>query len=149
MTAKNQKAYPGDMTDAQAELFLTFGTACQGGRTSSQRRHAQCHQRNILEQMKKQSEKYPRLIRIFVDGRFSGQEFMRLVMDTFGFILEAVIRKPNTKGFEVLRKRWVVERTFAWFNYWRRLSKDYEILPETSEAFIYFGMIRLLLRRLA
>jgi putative transposase len=105
--------------------------------------------KKLFDKMKEQSEKYPRLIRIFVDGGFSGQEFMRLVMDTFGFILEAVLRNPNTKGFEVLRKRWVVERTFAWFNYWRRLSKDYEVLPETSEAFIYVGMIRLMLRRLA
>jgi len=53
----------------------------------------------------------------------------------------------GVKGFEVLPRRWVVERTFGWFN--RCLSKDYEILPETSQAFIHLGMIRLMLKRLA
>lgn len=105
--------------------------------------------KQVFEKMKEEPEKYPRLIRIFVDKGFSGQEFMRLVMDTFGFILEAVLRSDKMEGFVVLPKRWVVERTFGWFNYWRRLSKDYEVLPETSETFIYIGMTRLMLRRLA
>lgn len=105
--------------------------------------------KQVLTKVKEQSTQYPRLIRIFVDGGFSGAGFMRLVMDTFGFILETVLRSDQVKGFEVLPKRWVVERTFGWFNYWRRLSKDYEVLPETSESFIYIGMIRLMLRRLA
>jgi putative transposase len=80
---------------------------------------------------------------------FPPEGFLRLVMDSFGFILETVLRSAQVKGFQVLPKGWVVERTFGWFNYWRRLSKDYEVLPETSEAFIYLGMIRLMLRRLA
>ncbi len=105
--------------------------------------------KKVFEKMKENPEKYPRLIRIFVDKGFSGKDFMRLVMDTFGFILEAVLRSDKMEGFVVLPKRWVVERTFGWFNYWRRLSKDYEVLPETSEAFIYIGMTRLMLRRLA
>ena len=52
-------------------------------------------------------------------------------------------------GFQVLPQRWVVERTFGWLGRNRRLSKDYEFLPETEEAFIYLGMVRLMLRRLA
>ena len=52
-------------------------------------------------------------------------------------------------GFVVLPRRWVVERTFAWLVRNRRLSKDYEFLPETEEAFVYTAMIRLMLRRLA
>ena len=52
-------------------------------------------------------------------------------------------------GFQVLTRRWVVERTFGWLRRNRRLSKDYEFLPETEEAFIYLGMMRLMLRRLA
>lgn len=103
----------------------------------------------LFEKMKAERHKYPRLIRIFVDGGFSGVQFMQLIMDTFGFILETILRSDKATGFEVLPKRWVVERTFGWFNYWRRLSKDYEVLPETTEAFIYVGMIRLMLRRLA
>ena len=53
------------------------------------------------------------------------------------------------KGFQVLPRRWVVERTFSWKDQNRRMSKDYERLTETSEAFIYGAMSRLMLRRLA
>jgi putative transposase len=52
------------------------------------------------------------------------------------------------KGFLVLARRWVVERTFAWLSFHRRLSKDYEYLPATSEAFVRIAMIRLMLARL-
>lgn len=52
------------------------------------------------------------------------------------------------QGFKVIRRRWVVERTFAWLGRNRRLSKDFERLPETSEALIYLAMSRLMLRRL-
>jgi putative transposase len=63
--------------------------------------------------------------------------------------LEVVRRREGQKGFAVLPRRWVVERTFAWLGFHRRLSKDYEALPETSEAMIYVAMIRLMLARLA
>jgi len=53
------------------------------------------------------------------------------------------------KGFQVLPRRWVVERTFSWTDQNRRMSKDYERLPETSEAFIYVSMSRLMASRLA
>jgi putative transposase len=55
---------------------------------------------------------------------------------------------PYGRGIEVLPRRWVVERTFAWLGKYRRLSKDYEFLPESSEAMIYLAMIRLMLKRL-
>jgi len=51
--------------------------------------------------------------------------------------------------FQVLPKRWIVERTFGWWNQYRRLSKDYELLPEISESIIYTVMIRLMLKRLS
>jgi putative transposase len=105
--------------------------------------------KQLFSKMKEQSDKHPRLVRIFADAGFSGINFMRSIMDSFGWIIETVLRSEKAEGFEVLPKRWLVERTFGWFNYWRRLSKDYEVLPETSEAFIYIGMIRLMLRRLA
>src|SRR5215207_1890115 len=63
--------------------------------------------------------------------------------------LEVVKRREGQEGFEVLPRRWVVERTFAWLGFHRRLSKDYEALPETSEVMIYVAMIRLMLARLA
>jgi putative transposase len=53
------------------------------------------------------------------------------------------------RGFQVLPRRWVVERTFAWLGTWRRLAKDYELLPSSEEAWIYLAMSRLMLRRLA
>ena len=65
------------------------------------------------------------------------------------FDVEYEIVKRNGKGFEVLPRRWVVERTFAWFGKYRRLSKDYEALLRVSEAFIYVASIHLLVRRLA
>ncbi|MBF0155323.1 MAG: transposase, partial [Magnetococcales bacterium] len=60
-----------------------------------------------------------------------------------------VRRSDDVKGFKVLPRRWVVERTFAWLNVNRRLSKDYERLTETSESMIYAAMIRLMVKRLA
>lgn len=57
--------------------------------------------------------------------------------------------EPIPAGFEVIRRRWVVERTFAWICRNRRMSRDYEFLAETTEALIYVTMIRLMLRRLA
>jgi putative transposase len=52
------------------------------------------------------------------------------------------------EGFQVIPKRWIVERTFGWLNRSRRLSKDYEELPYVSESMIYIAMIQLMLRRL-
>ncbi len=57
--------------------------------------------------------------------------------------------KIRPSGFHVLKWRWIVERTFAWLSTWRRLSKDYEVLPSSEEAWIYIAMIRIMLRRLA
>ncbi len=64
-----------------------------------------------------------------------------------GITLIIVGRIPGTKGFVVLPRRWVVERTFGWLGRWRRLSKDYEHLPEVSEAMVTLAMIRLMLHR--
>ena len=63
--------------------------------------------------------------------------------------LEIVKRPEGTKGFLLLPKRWIVERTFAWLGRYRRLSKDYEYLTQTSEAMIRVAMIHLMVRRLA
>jgi putative transposase len=93
--------------------------------------------------------KFSRLVKIWVDGGYRGEGFMRWVMDVYGWILEVVLRSDKAKGFEILPRRWVVERTFGWFNWCRRLSKDYEVLPATSEAMIQVAMIRIMLRRLA
>jgi transposase len=73
------------------------------------------------------------------------------VSEHFRIVLEQVLRSDDMKGFVVLPKRWVIERTFAWLTQCRRLARDYEVLPQSSEAMIYFAiaMTRLMLRRLA
>ena len=91
---------------------------------------------------------YKKLRKIWVDGGYRGQ-LVTWVASQFRFVLEPVLRSQDTTGFTVLPRRWVVERTFAWLNLCRRLSKDYERQTATSEAFIYITMTRLMLRRLA
>jgi len=86
---------------------------------------------------------------IGTDSTFRGKVFTAWIKETFSWSLEVVKKKEGQKGFEVLPKRWVVERTFAWFGRYRRLSKDYEYLPTTSETMIYAVMVNLMLRRLA
>lgn len=87
------------------------------------------------------------LVVIWVDQGFSGENFARVSQQLCQAKVEVICR--TQPGFHVLPKRWIVERTFGWWNHYRRLSKDYELLPETSEAMIYGVMIRLMLRRLA
>jgi putative transposase len=94
------------------------------------------------------SDWLPRLERIIGDGGYRGK-LVGWVQATFGWTLEIVLRTADMVGFEVLPKRWVVERTFAWLGRYRRLSKDYEGKTEVSEAFVYVAMIHLMLRRLA
>ena len=84
----------------------------------------------------------------WVDATDRGQ-LLGWVADRYRVILRLVLRNEAQKGFVVLPRRWVVERTFGWFHLQRRLSKDYEVLPASSEAMIYITMIRLMLRRLA
>jgi putative transposase len=84
---------------------------------------------------------------IWVDGAYRGQ-LLAWVMAHCQFLLRPVLRSDAQKGFVVLPKRWIVERTWAWLNQYRRLSKDYEVLPSSSEAMIYIAMTRLMLRRL-
>lgn len=75
------------------------------------------------------------------------ENFAAAVMVVCGAGVEVVKRIQD--GFEVLPRRWVVERTFGWLGRYRRLSKDYELLPEVSESMVYAAMLRLMLRRLA
>ena len=72
-----------------------------------------------------------------------------LVCFLAGLALIVVRRAAVTTGFVVQPRRWVVERTLGWLGRWRRLSKDYEALPEVSEAMVTLAMIRLMLHRLA
>jgi putative transposase len=90
--------------------------------------------------------RFPRLRLIWADGGYAGQ-LIDWTWRLGHWVLQIVKRSDDVKGFEVLPKRWIVERTFAWFNRYRRLSKDYETLPESSESMIYLVMIHLMVRR--
>ncbi len=89
-----------------------------------------------------------RLQLIWADGIYRGQ-LVDWLRQSFGWVLEIVMPHDKSNGFQVLPRRWVIERTFAWLGRSRRLSKDYEQYPASAEAFIYIAMIRLMLRRLA
>jgi len=91
----------------------------------------------------------PRLQLLWADGGYRGQPFADWVKATFGWVWQVVKRNDEVKGFHVLPRRWVVERTFGWLNNYRRMSKDYEELPNTSETLIYLAMSHIMLRRLA
>lgn len=93
--------------------------------------------------------KLRRLKVIFADSAYGRNELPQWVNETFGWLLQTILRPVKAKGFVVLPKRWIVERTFAWISRCRRHSKDYERTTESSEAMIHITMIALMSRRLA
>jgi transposase len=105
--------------------------------------------KTVLNRVKKRGKAVRRLHTIWVDGGFDGEPFMQWVITFCQWIVQVVLRPEQTKGFVLLKKRWVVERTFGWLMHCRRLVRDYEGLPQTSETFIYLAMIRIMVRRLA
>ena len=92
--------------------------------------------------------RFPCLKHIWADGGYRGQ-LIQWVKTQYGWTLEIVEKPQNQKGFQPLPRRWVVERTFAWLGRYRRLAKDYDLLPQTTEAFIHIAMTHLMLKRLA
>jgi transposase len=91
----------------------------------------------------------PRLGLVWADAGYRGPAFAQLVQRRFGLHLLVISRPPAALGFHVQPRRWVVERTFGWFNHARRLSKDYELYVKSSASILYLAMIRILIRRLA
>jgi putative transposase len=102
--------------------------------------------RLVLDRLR---HRFPRLQHLWADAGYSGPKLGDWVQETTDWTLEIVRRAEPGSGFRVLPRRWVVERTFAWLGRYRRLSKDYEELPETTEAWIHAAMTGLMLRRLA
>jgi putative transposase len=90
----------------------------------------------------------PRLQVVWADGIYEKQWLIDWVRTECGWELVIKKRSDKDKGFKVVPKRWVVERTFSWLGRYHRLSKDYERLPATSEAMIRFAMIHIMVRRL-
>ena len=98
----------------------------------------------VFEKIKNQ---YSRLVKILADQGFTGVEFIENVKNTFGLILEVVSQVLGKGTFQVIPKRWIVERTFGWLAFHRRLTKDYEVKTAHSEAFIYWAMIRIISKK--
>ena len=96
-------------------------------------------------------EKFHRLQLIWADGGYRGKllRWVSALRPTNPLKLEIIKRNDQIKGFQVLPRRWVVERTFGWLGRQRRLSKDYEFFTQTSETMIRVAMIGLMARRLA
>ena len=92
--------------------------------------------------------RFPRLRLIWADQGYKAH-FVAWAKTVGGWAVAIVTRPAGSKGFAVLPRRWVVERTFAWLGRCRRLSKDYEALPATSESWVQVAMIHLMLKRLA
>ena len=99
--------------------------------------------------LSRMENRFQRLRVIFADCAYRRDGLPETVKKSFRWILQTVLRPVGLKGFVVLPKRWIVERTFAWLSRCRRHSKDYERNPETSEAMILITMINLMSRRLA
>lgn len=90
----------------------------------------------------------PSLVLVWADGGYAGK--LLVFAHTFLRIVVQVVKKPEgQKTFEVLLRRWVVERTLSWISRCRRLEHDYERLPEHAEAMIHWAMIGIMTRRLA
>jgi len=92
---------------------------------------------------------YPDLSHIFADRVYRGPKLLEKLKHCGPWTIEIVQRPTGVKGFALLPRRWVVERTFAWFGRRRRLAKDFEAKQETQTAWIYLASIELILRRLA
>ena len=100
---------------------------------------------NLLKTIK---QLYCWLTVVFADSIYNRVAVL-LACFLLGLTLIIVRRIAGTTGFIVLPRRWVVERTLGWLGRWRRLARDYEELPEVSEAMVTVAMIRLMLHRLA
>jgi putative transposase len=92
---------------------------------------------------------YPFLLHLFADGGYAGPKLKKTLTKLGKWTIEIVKRSDGVKGFELLPRRWVVERTFAWLGRCRRLAKDFEASTKSAAAWVLLAHIRLLTRRLA
>jgi putative transposase len=99
----------------------------------------------VLDQLR---SRFGRLKVIFADSAYARKGLPAQVKALFGWILQTVLRPVGLKGFTLLPKRWIVERTFGWLGRYRRHSQDYEPNTVSSEAIIYIAVIHLMVRRI-
>jgi transposase len=121
------------------------------GRERAQRRDFDrywYHRPGTFQLLRRARRLFPFIERIFADGGYRGEKMARMVSRTGIWKLE-IVKRSTAAGFEVLPKRWIVERTFAWISRNRRLARDFERYASTFAAFVRLAMIRIMLRRLA
>jgi transposase len=95
------------------------------------------------------AERFPLLVKLFADGAYQGPQFRQALAQGWPQLkIEIITRSDQVKGFVVLPKRWLVERTIAWLNRCRRLAKDFENRTRYALAFVYLASIRLMVRKL-
>ncbi len=97
--------------------------------------------------LKKVHTQFKRIKKVFADQGYTGK-LIETVRLSFKMTLE-IVKRTEVRAFHILPRRWVVERTFGWFGFYRRLAKDYERYPRHSEAFVYIAMGNIMLHRLA
>jgi putative transposase len=100
----------------------------------------------LLERLR---HRFPTLRHVFADRIYRGEQLVNAISHCGPWTIEIVERPPGVKGFQLLPRRWVVERTFAWFGRCRRLAKDFEGSSSTEAAWLLVAHLRLLTRRLA
>ncbi len=110
---------------------------------------ADVQDRDVIASLTKAAQQmFPTIEKVVADGGYQGPATAADVLAEAGIPLEIVKRSDSEKGFVVLPKRWIVERTFGWLGRCRRLAKDFENLTRTHMAFVVLAMIRLMLRRI-
>jgi transposase len=117
--------------------------------------HAIVHPANIqdrdggIQLLTALGERFPLLAKLFADGAYQGPQFRQALAKVRTHLKIAIVtRSEHQKGFAVLPKRWLVERTLAWLNRCRRLAKDFENRIRYAAAFVSLASIRLMLRKL-
>ncbi len=94
-----------------------------------------------VEVFKRVGKNLPRLAKVWADSNYQARALAEWIGANARWVLEVVLKRPGQTTFEVRKWRWVVERTFGWFGRYRRLSKDYEHNPASSETWIYITAI--------
>jgi putative transposase len=94
-----------------------------------------------VEVFRRVGKSLPRLAKVWADSAYGVAALLGWIKGHCRWVLEVVSKRPGQTTFEVHKWRWIVERTFGWFNRYRRLSKDYEHNPKSSETWIYIAMI--------
>jgi putative transposase len=152
-----ERGYDGAkrLSGRKRQLLVDTGGLVLGAQVYAPSVHDRDGGRRLLDE--ELAEKLPRLAVVWADAAYSGR-FRRWAHEEHGWRVEVPSHpdrqlwryglEDKPRGFQVLPRRWVVERTFAWLGQARRLAKDYERLPETAVAMILWAMSRIMLRRL-